>query len=75
MFINREMQNLAAHLSQIVKRWYPEKYASMPAKSGKHRALDGILESIQELKWYCQNEDKRVSSFKIQSDPYKYYCC
>ncbi|VDN55245.1 unnamed protein product [Dracunculus medinensis] len=65
LFINRQMQNLAAHLhyrtidvssfKEIVKRWYPEKYATMPAKIGKHRAVDDILESIEELKWYCRN--------------------
>lgn len=39
-------------VKELVRRWYPDVYAQAPAKSGAHRALDDIKESIDELRYY-----------------------
>ena len=33
-------------------RWFPRAYYNSPAKSGNHRALADIQESIEELRYY-----------------------
>lgn len=38
---------------ELSKRWYPE--LKQPTKKGSHRALDDIIESIEELKFYKKN--------------------
>lgn len=38
-------------LKELFRRWYPDRYAP-PAKKESHRALDDILESIAELRYY-----------------------
>jgi oligoribonuclease len=35
-----------------VRRWYPRVYYQSPAKSGNHRALADVRESIEELRYY-----------------------
>jgi oligoribonuclease len=62
MFLNRYMPNLDQHLhyrnidvssiKELSRRWYPRVYFQMPKKSGNHRALADIMESITELKYY-----------------------
>jgi oligoribonuclease len=62
MFLNRYMPNLDQHLhyrnidvssiKELSRRWYPRVYFQMPKKSGNHRALADIIESITELKYY-----------------------
>jgi len=42
-------------IKELVKRWYPGVEITRPAKSGAHRALDDVRESIRELKFYRQN--------------------
>jgi oligoribonuclease len=64
MFLNRYMPALDQHLhyrnidvssiKELSRRWYPRVYFQMPKKSGNHRALADILESITELKYYRQ---------------------
>ncbi|MGK2348656.1 oligoribonuclease [Actinomyces sp. W5033] len=39
-------------LKELAKRWYPRAYFQSPRKSGGHRALADILESIDELRYY-----------------------
>jgi len=41
-------------LKTVVALWYP-KAKEIPKKKGAHRALDDILESIEELKFYRKN--------------------
>ncbi len=41
-------------LKEIARRWYPEALATAPRKSGGHRALADIRESIKELRHYRQ---------------------
>jgi oligoribonuclease len=39
-------------LRELVKRWAPDVYRSRPAKVGRHRAKDDVIESIAELRHY-----------------------
>jgi oligoribonuclease len=62
-FVERYMKRLDAHLhyrcidvstlKELARRWYPAQF-DPPAKKETHRALDDILESIAELRWYRQ---------------------
>ena len=63
-FLARDMPTLEAHMhyrivdvssiKELVRRWYPRVYFNSPVKSGGHRALSDIRESIEELKFYRQ---------------------
>jgi oligoribonuclease len=39
-------------LKELARRWYPRIYYSSPDKTGNHRALADIRESIAELRYY-----------------------
>jgi oligoribonuclease len=39
-------------VKELARRWYPDVVESAPEKSGGHRALADIRESIKELKYY-----------------------
>ena len=62
MFLNRQMPELDAFLhyrnidvssiKELTRRWYPRVYFQMPKKTGNHRALADIRESIKELRYY-----------------------
>jgi oligoribonuclease len=39
-------------LKELARRWYPGVLAAAPDKESSHRALDDILESIAELRYY-----------------------
>ncbi|MEK9578022.1 MAG: oligoribonuclease, partial [Aquiluna sp.] len=64
MFLNRQMPKLdgflhyrnidVSSIKELTRRWYPRVYFQLPKKSGNHRALADILESIDELKYYRQ---------------------
>ena len=61
-FLARDMPTLENHLhyrivdvssiKELARRWYPRIYFASPSKSGGHRALADIQESIEELKYY-----------------------
>lgn len=61
-FIARDMMRLSQYLhyrtvdvssiKELARRWYPRVYFNAPAKSGNHRALGDIKDSINELKYY-----------------------
>jgi oligoribonuclease len=61
-FISRDMKELAQYLhyrtidvstiKELARRWYPKAYFAAPAKTGNHRALGDIRDSIDELKYY-----------------------
>lgn len=61
-FLARDMPTLESHLhyrivdvssiKELARRWYPRVYYNSPVKSGNHRALADIRESIEELKYY-----------------------
>lgn len=42
-------------IKELAKRWNPKISSSTPKKSGGHRALDDIRESIEELRHYRKN--------------------
>ena len=61
-FLARDMPELESWLhyrvvdvssiKELTRRWYPRAYFAAPAKSGNHRALADIVESIDELRYY-----------------------
>ncbi|KAG1686929.1 Oligoribonuclease, mitochondrial [Nymphon striatum] len=61
-FLNKYMPQFMNHLhyriidvstvKELSRRWYPQQYSSVPVKKRTHRALDDILESIAELRYY-----------------------
>ena len=61
-FLARDMRTLEAFLhyrivdvssiKELSRRWFPRAYFNAPAKSGNHRALADIQESIEELRYY-----------------------
>lgn len=63
LFLKREMPKLESYLhyrvidvssiKELVARWYPDA-EEPPSKDKSHRALDDVLESIEELRWYRQ---------------------
>jgi oligoribonuclease len=63
-FLSRDMPVLESYLhyriidvssiKELSRRWYPRVYFNAPKKSGGHRALADIRESIAELRYYRQ---------------------
>ncbi len=61
-FLARQMPELEAYLhyrivdvssvKELARRWYPRAYFAAPAKTGNHRALGDIRDSIDELRYY-----------------------
>jgi oligoribonuclease len=39
-------------LKELCRRWYPDVYKKRPGKKEVHRALEDVLESIAELRFY-----------------------
>lgn len=39
-------------IKELARRWYPSVIDSVPKKATTHRALDDILESVSELRFY-----------------------
>jgi oligoribonuclease len=39
-------------IKELSRRWYPRVYFNSPAKTGGHRALADIIDSINELRYY-----------------------
>jgi oligoribonuclease len=64
-FIARDMPLLDKHLhyrtvdvssiKELARRWYPKVYFNAPKKTGNHRALGDIQDSIAELRYYREN--------------------
>lgn len=62
IFLQRDMPRVDSYLhyriidvssiKELVRRWYPRVYFASPTKTGNHRALGDILDSIKELKYY-----------------------
>ncbi len=42
-------------IKELARRWYPTAYSNSPAKTGNHRALGDIQDSIAELAYYRQS--------------------
>jgi oligoribonuclease len=61
-FLARDMPAFESHVhyrnvdvssvKELARRWFPRAYYSSPAKSGNHRALADVRESIEELRYY-----------------------
>ena len=64
-FIARDMPKLNQYLhyrtvdvssiKELARRWYPKVYFNAPKKTGNHRALGDIKDSIEELRYYQSN--------------------
>jgi len=64
-FIARDMPLLNEYLhyrtvdvssiKELTRRWFPKAYFAAPAKTGNHRALGDIQDSIAELAYYRQS--------------------
>ena len=39
-------------IKELARRWYPDALAGAPGKSGGHRAMDDIRESVAELRYW-----------------------
>lgn len=62
IFLQRDMPRVDSYLhyriidvssvKELARRWFPKAYFSSPPKTGNHRALGDILDSINELKYY-----------------------
>ena len=62
LFLARYMPAVVEHLhyrivdvstvKELARRWYPRAYYQAPAKTGGHRALGDIKDSITELRYY-----------------------
>jgi oligoribonuclease len=62
LFLARDLPEFEAHLhyrnvdvsslKELVRRWYPRVYYAAPEKTGNHRALGDIRDSIAELDYY-----------------------
>ena len=62
VFLARDMPELVEHLhyrvidvstiKELSRRWFTRAYFQSPAKTGGHRALGDIQDSINELKYY-----------------------
>lgn len=62
MFLARDMPAVIDHLhyriidvstiKELARRWFTRAYFQSPAKTGGHRALGDIRDSINELKYY-----------------------
>jgi oligoribonuclease len=39
-------------VKELARRWFPRTYYASPAKTGNHRALADVQESIEELRYY-----------------------
>lgn len=61
-FLDRDMPDLmellhyrvvdVSSIKELVRRWYPRVFFNAPAKTGGHRALGDIEDSIRELRYY-----------------------
>lgn len=62
LFLARDMPQVIDHLhyrivdvssiKELARRWYPQDFDAAPAKTGNHRALGDIQDSIDELAYY-----------------------
>lgn len=61
-FLARDMPEVIEHLhyrildvstiKELARRWYPRAFFQAPPKTGNHRALGDIQDSIDEMKYY-----------------------
>jgi oligoribonuclease len=42
-------------IKELVRRWYPALNSGRPRKAGSHRAMDDVIESVAEMKFYRQH--------------------
>ena len=42
-------------IKELVRRWYPALNSGRPRKAGSHRAMDDVIESVAEMKFYREH--------------------
>ncbi len=62
LFLSRDLPELegwlhyrnvdVSSIKELTRRWYPRVYFASPGKTGNHRALGDIKDSIDELRYY-----------------------
>ena len=72
LFLARDMPEVIDHLhyrivdvssiKELARRWYPQDFDAAPAKTGNHRALGDIQDSIDELAYYRRTIMKAARS-------------
>ncbi|GAA2066925.1 oligoribonuclease [Catenulispora yoronensis] len=87
-FLARDMPELEQHLhyrivdvssiKELARRWYPRVYFNAPKKTGNHRALGDIRDSIAELRYYREaifvphpgpdSETARTLAARVEAD-------
>lgn len=86
-FLSVQMPELVDHLhyriidvssiKELAKRWFPKAYFNAPAKTGGHRALGDIKDSIAELAYYREivfrtegptSDDAIAAARRVSSD-------
>jgi oligoribonuclease len=85
-FIARDMKELAEYLhyrtidvstiKELARRWFPKAYFAAPAKTGNHRALGDIRDSIDELKYYRTsvfNQEAKSAFVGSRRNKYKFW--
>lgn len=86
-FIARDMKQLAEFLhyrtidvstiKELSRRWNPKAYFAAPAKTGNHRALGDIQDSIAELAYYRASifttTKKNLSTSTSRRHKYKFW--
>merc|ERR1712150_40566 len=75
-FLLREMPKLTDYLSyriidvssikELATRWFPKITSTIPKKKLAHRALEDIIESIDELKFYRKNVFRHDDSVEAE---------
>ncbi|KAG6487357.1 oligoribonuclease-like [Zingiber officinale] len=76
LFLKKYMPSLAAMFSHVLVdvssimalciRWFPKEKKNAPEKTQRHRAMDDIKESINELKYYKQAIFKAPNNAKYR---------
>src|SRR5690606_41839303 len=76
-------------IKELSRRWYPRAYYAAPEKTGGHRALGDIRDSITELRYYRQavflpppgldtaaldRKSTRLNSSHVKTS-YAVFCC
>ena len=50
--LTKDRHTLVSTIKELSRRWYPRAYYQSPEKTGNHRALGDIRDSINELRYY-----------------------
>ena len=52
-------------IKELARRWHPEALAQVPRKDAGHRAMDDIIESLKELRFYREHVFQATATKKV----------